>query len=251
MGAVLKAPAADREVTAKDNRPPDPFGAITAHIDDLLTEARNWADGAKVESQAQADEIERLVGELRDAEKAAEALRKEEVKPFDEAKAEVQARFNPLIAPLTNKQPGTVPKAIKALLNALTPWRNKLAEEERQRAEALRLEAEAKAKAAADAARAAAQSSDITAMDEAEAVFKDARQATQEAARAEKTAGVGLGLRTVWELAVDDYTTAIKHYWSRDRAEFEDLARKLAERDVRAGIRTIPGCTVTPKQVAF
>lgn len=251
MGAALKAPAADRTVTAKDNNPPDPFGAIKTHIDDLLMEARHWADGAAVETPAQAEEIERLVDELRQAEKAAEVVRKAEVKPFDDAKAEVQARFNPLIAPLTNKEPGSVPKAIRALLNALTPWRNKLAEEERARAEALRLEAEAKARAAQEAAKAAAASSDLAANDAAEEVFAEARQASQEAARAEKTAGVGLGLRTVWTPALNDRGAALRFYYGRDPTGFDDFVLQLAKRDVTNGARTIPGFTITSEQKAF
>ena len=54
------------------NNPPDPFTAIKVHIDDLMTEARNWCDGAPVETQAQADEVSRLVEMFREARDAAD-----------------------------------------------------------------------------------------------------------------------------------------------------------------------------------
>jgi hypothetical protein len=252
MGAAaVKIPAADREVTAKDNAPPDPFGTIKAHIDDLLIEARNFADGKAIGSQAEADRVDRLVDDLRKAEKAAEEARAEEAKPFDDGKAAVQAKYNPLIAPLKNKEPGSVPKAVSALLNSLTAWRVRVAAEEKAKADALAKEAAEKAAAAVAAVQAAAQSSDLAAMDDAEDVFKDARRATQEAARAEKSAGVGLGLRTVWTATLTDQTAAVRHYWTRNPEPFRELVQRLADADVRASIRSIPGFTITSEQKAF
>ena len=52
---TLEAPAS----IGHNNPPADPFGAISAHIDDLYTEAKNWADGTPIVSQAQADEVSR------------------------------------------------------------------------------------------------------------------------------------------------------------------------------------------------
>ena len=89
-----------------------PFDLIAEDADGLLTEARNWADGQPVASQAQADDVSRLIEALRLNAKAADDARKEENRPHDEAKAAVQAKYAPLWADPKTKAPGKVFKAI-------------------------------------------------------------------------------------------------------------------------------------------
>src|SRR3546814_19319257 len=72
-----------------NNPPPDARAAmsgdaIQAHMDDLLTEARNWADGEAIDNQAKADEIGKLRQQLQDAAKLADDARVEEKRPTDE-----------------------------------------------------------------------------------------------------------------------------------------------------------------------
>jgi hypothetical protein len=76
MGAaVAEAPA-----PMGHNKPPEatPYEAIRVHLDDLLTEAANWADGSGVENQAQADEVSRLIEDLRLGLQAADDARVKE-----------------------------------------------------------------------------------------------------------------------------------------------------------------------------
>src|SRR5690606_18229099 len=114
--------------------------------------------------------------------KAADDARKEENRPFDEAKAKVQAKYAPLFAPPTNKQAGKVFKAIDALKATLAPFLRKLDEEKR---EAERVAREAADKAARDAAEAMreAAANDLGAREEAEAKVAEA-EAAQKAASA-------------------------------------------------------------------
>lgn len=222
------------------NNPPA-YDAIKAHADDLLTEAYNWADGAVVESQAQDDAVSQLIEDLRLAEKAAEDARKVENKPFDDGKAEVQARYNLYIAPLTNKEPGKIPKAMVALKATLKPWRDKLEAEKRAIAEAARAEAQRIADEAARAVR-EAQDHDLAAKDAAEALVAQASHAARLAVAAERDKAPGL--RKTYTPVLTDARAAVLHYMGRDRQAFLDLVQRLAETDVRNGIHTIPGYEV-------
>ncbi len=155
--------------TIGHNQPPTAYEACVAHMDDLLTEARNWADGQKVETQEQADAVDRLIEDLRLAAKAADDARVAEKKPLDDLIQEIQDRFNIYLAPLANKKPGKVPVAMDALKATVTPWKNKLEADRRAQAEEARRIAAEAAQKAADAMR-AAQASDIGAREEAEAL---------------------------------------------------------------------------------
>src|SRR5690606_2597511 len=81
--------------------------AISTRISDLYEEARHWADGEPITSPEIAEAITTLFNGLHAAGNEAEALRKERVKPHDDAKAAVQAAFHPLIGD-TSKGKGKV-----------------------------------------------------------------------------------------------------------------------------------------------
>ena len=89
--------------------------AVKIHMDDLLTEAANWADGTQIENQEQADKVGKLRQLLQDSAKLADKARVEEKKPLDDKIAEIQDRYNAYTAPLKNKKPGSVSKAVQAL----------------------------------------------------------------------------------------------------------------------------------------
>lgn len=250
MNKPLAVPAADREVKASDNQP-DPFGAVQIHIEDLLTEARNFADGDPVSTEGQAETVSRLIDDLRKAEKAADDVRKAEVAPLDEQRDAIQARYNVYIAPLKNKTPGKVALALEALKKALAPWLAAIeAENERKAAEA-RAEAARAAEEAATAMRAAQASTDLSAREAAEELVTQARQAGRtatQAAGAKAHAGGGernMGLRDNFQPKLTDGFEALKYYWGRRRPELEAFALTLAQADVRAGVRTIPGFEIT------
>lgn len=232
---------------AGHNKPPTPFEEIRDEIDSLYEDAKGWLDGEPVTSQGMADGINKLIGMIREAEKEAEALRKEEARPFDEGKAEVQARYNPLIA----KGKGKTFLAIAAAKQALTPWLDKLDREQR--------EAEAKARAEADeAARKAAEAFQSSAVDnlaareEAERLAEEAkqkdiaaRQAANVKAQAKGGAGRATGLRSFYRAEVTDATEFARWCWLNHRAEMSEWLDGMAKRLVDTNHnQQIPGVTI-------
>jgi len=231
------------------NNPPDeptPFDAIRVHIEDLLTEAHAWADGNTVETQAQADEASRLIDELRKAAKAAEDVKAAEQKVHDDAIAEIRGRYNPLIQDPKTKTPGKVWKAIDALKATVKPFLDKQEAERREAAERARREAAEAARIAAEAAR-AASASDLAGQEAAEELVAAARRAEADAKQIEnsRTQARGgdraMGLRKTYTPELTDRKAALLHYLAQQPSEFEALLMQLAQRDVRAGKRQIPG----------
>lgn len=246
------------------NAPPEPtpleplvggYAAIEVHITDLLVEVRNWADGQAAETQAQADEISRLIDSLRKAEKAADDARVAEKKPLDEQIAAIQDRYNVWIAPLKNKKPGKIPVAIEALKAALKPYLDKLEAAKRAEAERIRKAAEEAAAQAAEAARAAATSANIEEREAAEDLVSAAADLEAQAKRAEKdkahaTGGSrAMGLRTVYRAVLVNRGEALRHYAVTQPDELVALLQRLADQDVRRSIRSIPGFNVVAESV--
>lgn len=98
------------------------FEAISVRISDLYDEAKNFADGEPIATPEMAEAITTLFDGLHAAGNEAEALRKSEVKPFDDGKAEVQLRFHPLIGD-TKAGRGKVVLGKAALQSLLTAFR--------------------------------------------------------------------------------------------------------------------------------
>ncbi len=227
---------------------PTPFDALRINLDDLLLEARNWADGDPASTQEQVNEIARLIDDLNAGAKAMEAERVAEKKPLDEKIQAIQDRYNVYLAPLKNKQPGKVPTAIDALNAAKRPFL--LAEEAKLEAarKKAREEAEAAAQAAAEAAR-KADAANLDAREEADAKIKAAEDAQRAAKIAENTkahahgGGRAQGLRTRVVAEVTDLDAAVRHYWAENRQAFADLIQKLADDDARQNRRAAKGVT--------
>src|SRR3546814_3853703 len=76
------------------NNPPEPtpYEAILTDVQDLSETAQGFLDGDPINDQATADMVAKLIDEARKGQKAAEDLRKEEAKPFDDGKKAVQAK---------------------------------------------------------------------------------------------------------------------------------------------------------------
>lgn len=227
----------------------DPWEGLKVHLDDLLSEAHNWADGTNVENQAQADEASRLIDDLNKAAKLAEAQRVAEKEPHDKAISEIQGRYNPYIADPKTKNPGKVWKAIDALKAAVKPYLERLKAEQEAEAKRRREEAE---KAAAEAAAAvkAAAANDLAAQEEAEAKIKAAEHAQADAKRAENAKAQArggsraMGLRTVSVAHLTDRKAALLHYVATRPDEIVSTLQRLADQDVREGKRSIPGFDV-------
>lgn len=238
---------ADGAAPIGHNNPPA-FDAIKVHVDDLLTEAKNWCDGSAIENQAQADQVARLIDDFRAAAKAADDARKEEAKPFDEAKAAVQAKYAPLIAE-TKGQTGVIPRALSALKATLTPWLQKLERERQEAARAAQEEADRKAREAAEAMRATSMA-DLEGREQAEGLVAAAEEAAAAAARIDKDKahakgeGRAIGLRKTYRPVLVDRKAALLHYAATRPDDLVTLLCRLAETDVREGKRTIPGFDV-------
>lgn len=231
-----------------------PFDLIAEHLEGLIDEARNFADGEPVANQGQADAVSALIESLRIAAKDADAERVRENKPHDDAKAAVQAKYAPLIADPKNKNPGKVWKAIDALKACLQPYLAKLDAEKREAERVAREIADKAARDAADAMR-AADADDLQAREEAEALIADAEAAAKlaKAAAGDKAHATGgsraMGLRSVWKAELKDAQIAAGFFWKRDPSVFNAFLQKLADEDVRAGKRSIPGFDVTEARV--
>lgn len=256
MDARLAEAAEDDPAPIGHNVPPvtieapsaQSWGAIAAHMDDLLTEAKNWADGTALETDAQAEELTRLRENLRTAADLADIARKAEREPHDVVVDEIQARYNAYIAPLKNKTPGKVFVALDALATVGTAWLRKKEAAQALEAKRLREEAEAKANAAAEAIRQSV--GNIEAREEAEALFTEAKQTERAAVRAE-TAPVhvfgetrNVGLRDNWVTTIADGLEASRWLFLNYRADLEALALSKAQAEVRAGKRTIQGFNI-------
>lgn len=263
---ALEAEAIERNLVAPighNNPPPDEPARVTEivtpewegvkiHMDDLLTEARNWADGAEIANQDQADAVGKLRQLLQDAANLADSARVAEKKPLGDKIAEIQDRYNAYIAPMKNKAPGSVSKAVNALGNVLSVWLNKLADEKREREDAARKQAEEAAAKAIEARKALDVSTDLAASDEAATLLDAAEDAarTLRSVEREKVQAKGefraIGLRSYWRAQPIDGEggKALVYYAKRYPDRVKAFLQTLADEDVSAGAREIPGFTI-------
>ena len=234
------------EAAIGHNNPPEPtpYELSKQEIEDLCLEAKNWLDGEPISRQDVADQIDYLKAMLRDAKKTADERRKAEVKPLDDAKAEIQARYNALIGDTKGSGKGIAILAMEACDKVLAPWLKKLADEKEAAAKKAREEAEAKAKTAQEAVR-AAQALDLAAKEEAEALLRDAKKAEATVKKIERAStGMTSHLRRTWRPVLTNPTDAARWAWKEKREEMESFLLTLAEREVRAGAKSIPGFDV-------
>lgn len=232
-----------------------PFDIIVESIEDLIGEARNYADGVAVETQGQADDISRIIEGLNQNAKALDAERVVEKAPLDKQIAAIQDRYNLWIADRKNKNPGKVWKAVDALKACLQPYLAKLEAERREAERVAREEAEAKAREAQEAIKAAA-ANDLAGREEAEAKVKAAAiaEAAARSAASNKAHATGgsraMGLRSRWIAAVTDEHAAARHYWQTNPGAFSSLLLKLAQDDANSGKRGgIPGVAIAEERV--
>lgn len=249
MGALAEIAADVERLGIGGNNPPEPtpHDAFTAHIEDLFTEASNFLDGEPIASEGQANAVSALLDQIRKAGKDADACRAAEKKPHDDAGKAVQAKWKPLL--------DKADLAVNAAKKALAPWLMKVEEENRAKAEAARKEAEAKAQAARDAL-AAADTSNLAAQAEAEALVKEAAKAEKvatkaEGAKAHATGGArAVGLRSYFYPELLDPALALAHYRATQPGALRGFLVELAKTDVLNGTRTIPGFEVIEERVA-
>ena len=239
------------------NNPPEqtPFDLSKAAIEDLVMEAGNWLDGSGVQSEADAEAVSKLIDMLRKEIKTADERRVAENKPFDDGKAEVQARYAPLIAD-TKSVKGAAVLAIETAKAALAPWLRKKDDEQRAAAAEARRKADEEAASAVEAIRAARQGDpDLEARIAAEALLEKAKQTEADARRAEgakahaKGGTRAIGLRTVWKGEVTDANAFARWVWTNRNAELLTFLADLARREVAGGARSLAGVTITEEKV--
>jgi hypothetical protein len=223
-----------------------PFELCKEAIDDLYEEAKQWLDGEPVTTQQQADALNTLQTRIRDAAKEAEKNRKAEAKPFDDGKAEVQARYKPVLAKADDAD-----GAVKA---ALKPYLLALAKIQEEAARAAREEAERKQREAMEAMR-QRDAANLTEREEAERLVKEAKAAEEAARKAEsakahaKGEGRATGLRTVYRAEMIDAKEAAAWVWVERRDELMSFVQDLADKAVRSGARQIRGFNVIEEKV--
>lgn len=239
---ITSGPIEARHGIGGNNPPKTPFEIARDEIEALFEEAGHWLDGKGVNNAAEEHNVDELMDLLRKAEKSADAARKTENEPFDTGKAEVQARFNPILA--------KAKLAIETCKKALAPYRQKLADEKTAIAAKAAADAAAKRKEAEDAFR-ASQVTDLAQRAAAEALLKEADKADKAASKAEKAATTGLGLRTTYRTEITDQTAFARYVWTNHQSDLAGFLADLAPKLVARGLREMPGVTVTEEKVAI
>jgi hypothetical protein len=228
------------------NAPTEPAVLFAECVEDLLLEARNFLDGEPITNEQQAEAVSSLLNRLRRVSKDADEARKVEKQPHLDASRAVDEKWKPI----TSK----AELAATTCKQALAPYLKAIEDQQRAEAEAARKEAER----LAEIARAAHQtaSGNLEAQEDAERLLAAAKAAEKDAVRASKakahaTGGErAVGLRSVWTPVLTDSCAALKHYRASKPEELKSWLVEQAERDVRAGARSIPGFEVTEARVA-
>lgn len=201
------------------NLPPDIIDETLAPFGDVISEAENWLDGQKVETESQMKAADALLKGIKAARKAVDEARDLSTKPLHDAwKGEV-ARWKPTQDDLD--------RLAKGLVALLDEFKRKLAAEKAEAARKAEAEAWEKARAAQEAAR-LADAGNIeearaaaAAMEEAEAAQKAAMAASKDTVK---------GLRTVTLYEITDHKALLNWIARNDRdaitAFIEDYARK-------------------------
>lgn len=217
------------------NAPP-PLIAHISNIEDLYAEARLWLDGKPIASDADAEGVAKLLTQIREARKAADEQRKVEKKPHDDAGKAVQEAWTPLLAKCD--------LAAGAAKDALTPWQIAKEAEQRAAADKARKEADDAAERAQAALRA---STNLEAREDAEELLKAAGKADKAAKRLDNAkpqvsgGGKAIGLRTYWIAEMADRRLALAHYMTTRPDDLTAWLLDMAQKDVSAGKRDIPG----------
>lgn len=226
---------------------PTPFDASSEIVDGLFLEAKNWLDGSGVKTDDDAAAIAKLLEMLRQAEKDADAHRKAEKQPHDDASKAVQAKWKPLL--------DRCALAASACKTALTPFLKEKERKQRQEAEEARLAAET-AERAAQEAFARSSVADLDMREQAEQAMAAATAAHKEAARADRQkahargGARAIGLRTSYRAEVTDEGAFARFVWQNHRQDLSDFLAGIAQRLVNAKQRDIPGVTIHEEKEA-
>lgn len=239
-----------RVATVGDNNPPEatPIERARETLSLLEMEGENWFDGAEVETQAQADEVSKLIDAARKAAKAFDGDRKAEKQPHADAAKAVDVAWKPLI--------DGADRIVEVGKGALTPFLMAQEKAKRDAEEAARKKA---ADAAAEAARLAAENDGSLAAAKArDAAIEDAKRAEAAASFAErdkagaKGSGMAraLSLRTTWRSTIEDRRALLNHVAATDPEGLTAFLESWAASQVRGGARSLPGVHIWEEKAA-
>lgn len=207
-------PDLNEAVTALNNNPPDDesFEALRDAIDDLAREAKKLADAGAAKHQSTADQAGDLANKLGELEKKADARRRVEKKPHEDAGKEVDATWNPI---------RDAAAAAKTLLKnaVIAPF--------------LRVKDDADRKAREEAASKGAPLPEVP-----------RGVSTTKAG----TRGRAVALKSVKKAKINDFAAALKHFAAHPKVA--DLIQDLANAHVRTMGAPPPGCEIIEEKVA-
>jgi DNA polymerase III alpha subunit (gram-positive type) len=249
MTAAALSETGNERIAMGANR--GPFDIVAGEIELLYAEAKNWADGKGIESddlEAIKDALDTLDKALLKAGQEVEAIRKELVKPLDEAKDEIQALAHPLIGD-TKAGKGKVVLARAALNKIRTEINQKIAA---NKAAAAAL-AEAERQAELEALRTARAEADgsLEAEEQISQLESSVAMAGKVAKTAEKAAQTGNGLRTVRTLKITDTRALAGWLWKHRREDAEAAHAEVAQRIFRNNGPAMDGTEIETTQKAI
>lgn len=213
--------------------------AFSMAIDDLYAEAANFVDGAPIETDGQAANLAAIITEAKRIRKDADAARKAEKQPHDDAAKEVQAKWLPILSKAED--------VVTAIQRPLTTWLQAQEAEQRRLANEAQAEADRLAAEAIAAAKTSGSLEDLTATRELQDAAVKAGKIAKQAGKAKshvQGGGRAIGLRTYWKAEMTDSAAALR--WARETHpdELKEFLRELAGKAVNAGAREIPGFTI-------
>ncbi len=229
------------------NNPPSEYEMIAEAVNDLVDEAKGWADGEDVKNDAQANGVSDLINLLRKQKTAVTKWHKVEKEPHLIAGKAVDEKKNTVAK--------KIDLATETLKKCLAPYleekeRQRIAEIERQRKEAD--EAERKAREAIEAAR---KENDLEANEQRERAIDEAKKAqaqvnkkVKEKANAKSSFGRALTTREDFEVDLMSVDDAFEYF--KNNPKVHDLLSGLALVEARQTKgKHIPGFIVTSKKV--
>ncbi len=218
-----------------DNNPPEPispFDALSAHINDLYELAEGSLIGKEIVEQSQADDIQQLKADLKNALSEAEKHRKLEKEPCLEAGREVDVKWKAI----TEK----ANLAVKTAYTALTPYLLKLEAEKKADQDRLRKQADEKDEHARKIFS-DTQASDLEGRAIAEQLASEAIKAVAIANKVERQAS---GLRSYWTATVTDYGAFLAYIRGADPLGLREILDGYAEKQKNSGARMLPGVLI-------
>lgn len=247
----------------------------TANLKERIAERVAAAqERAVVATEDDAEKATLLLAMMRELYQEVDTARSERKAPYLEAGRIVDAHFADLAFPLVGPSPKQrMQGAYGELHSRLDAYRRR--QEAEAAAERAKLLAEARAQRqaaeAAELARIAAEQAQLAAKNEA--AYQQARRekaeaelaarkaqdaaaqfdARAEAAEAPQVIHSGYGprsmRRTVYRVEIVDLSLALRHCLKLDMHKVRDAVQQILDRQLRAGVREFPGCTVVEDSI--